>query len=323
MTKDLPYFAYCFTHLNRDHKNGGAPHKPILLLSILQLYDRGVYNDNKIYILPELVSLFKTLWTRLVTTNHHPIFALPFNYMNSEPFWDLIPNLGYERWIEAKGVLRSFKNLTSAVNYASVDNELSDLLQVKENREVLKLSILEKYFPGTTMEYEQQDDESDLLTLLQEDTESYVQKILDLKKNVDENSFQEEVFIRNGIFKREIPKIYNYTCAISGLRLDAVANISMIDACHIVPFADAYNDSLTNGFALCPNLHRAFDRGLIAISENYEVLINNGFIENSTSPYNISQFEGKTLTLPTKNENLPSPQNFANHRKRFNFKAAQ
>jgi len=75
--------------------------------------------------------------------------------------------------------------------------------------------------------------------------------------------FKEEVFIRSGIFKREIPKLYNNTCAISQLRIDATANISMVDACHIVPFSEAYDDTLTNGIALCPNLHRAFDRGLI------------------------------------------------------------
>jgi putative restriction endonuclease len=46
-----------------------------------------------------------------------------------------------------------------------------------------------------------------------------------LKNQVDENAFQEEVFIRGGLFKREIPKIYNNTCAITGLRIDAITNI--------------------------------------------------------------------------------------------------
>lgn len=53
----------------------------------------------------------------------------------------------------------------------------------------------------------------------------------------------------------------------------------MIDACHIVPFSESYNDIVTNGIALCPNLHRAFDSGLISIDENYKVIVSNTFIE--------------------------------------------
>jgi putative restriction endonuclease len=39
----------------------------------------------------------------------------------------------------------------------------------------------------------------------------------------------------------------------------------MVDACHIVPFYKTYNNHPTNGIALCPNLHRAFDKGAIAV----------------------------------------------------------
>lgn len=33
----------------------------------------------------------------------------------------------------------------------------------------------------------------------------------------------------------------------------AITNVSMVDACHIVPFSEGYDDTLTNGIALCPN----------------------------------------------------------------------
>ena len=92
----------------------------------------------------------------------------------------------------------------------------------------------------------------------------------------------------------------------------------MIDACHIVPFSDGYNDTLTNGIALCPNLHRAFDRGLISINDNYEVILNSNFIENS-SAYNLSQFINKQITLPKQIEFHPELENLKQHRLRFNF----
>jgi putative restriction endonuclease len=319
MKKDLSYYIYCFTHLKRDMKNGGAPHKPILILSLIEMFEKQMFYNNQIYILPELVSSFKTHWNELVKTNHHPIFALPFYHLNSEPFWKLIPNLGCEKWIESKSSMRSFNNLTTAVNFTLIDIELKELLEINENRNVLKYAILDKYFPETKMLFGSIIDNSQKIDVLNEPTEIYKQKIIELKNNLNENAFQEEVFVRSGIFKREIPKIYNNTCAISGLRVDAILNVSMIDACHIVPFSEGYNDTLINGFALCPNLHRAFDRGLISISNDYRVLLNNNFVENKDSTLNLNQFKGQLINLPTNNEFHPSLDNFKHHRKRFGF----
>lgn len=121
------------------------------------------------------------------------------------------------------------------------------------------------------------------------------------------------------IFKQEIPKIYDNTCCISGMRIDATSNVSMIDACHIVPFSEAYDDTLTNGIALCPNLHRAFDRGLIAISDDYSVLVKRNFIENSKSVFNLTQFENQKILLPKHETHYPSLENLQFHRNRFHF----
>ncbi len=317
MTEKLSYYIHCFTHLKRDAKNGGAPHKPILLLSVIRLFEKGIFTDNQIPILPELVASFKSIWTELVITNHHPIFAMPFYHMSSELFWKLIANVGCEKWIESKSSMRSLQNLTTAVKFALIDNELAELLLQPKNRDVLKISILDRYFPETKSNYGNSgNDDLPNISLLNESSEEYKRKIIELKNQVDENTFQEEVFVRSGLFKREIPKIYNNTCAISGLRVDAIINVSMVDACHIVPFSDGYDDTLTNGIALCPNLHRAFDRGLLSLSDNYKVILNSKFIE-SNSTYNLSQFEGKQIILPTNIEYYPALENIRQHRKRF------
>ncbi|MFC4198185.1 HNH endonuclease [Pedobacter jamesrossensis] len=39
-----------------------------------------------------------------------------------------------------------------------------------------------------------------------------------------------------------------------------------------VPFNVSHNDKVTNGIALCPNLHRAFDRGLVSISRIKDIV---------------------------------------------------
>ena len=320
MKDKLPYYIHCFTHLKRDFKNGGAPHKPILLLSIIALFEEGILSDNHIYILPELVAAFKSNWSKLVITNHFPIFAMPFYHMSSEPFWTLIPNIGCEKWIESKSSMRSLGNLTIAVQFASINKELSDILLVSEYRDILKISLLDKYFPETKSSYAVSgNNDLSSVSVLYESSKEYKRKIMELKNHVDENCFQEEIFIRGGLFKREIPKIYNNTCAISGLRIDATANVTMVDACHIVPFSEGYDDTLTNGIALCPTLHRAFDRGLILISDNYTVLINKNFVENRTSTYNLYQFESKEIILPNTIDIYPSLENIRKHREKYEF----
>jgi putative restriction endonuclease len=309
MSEKLPYYVHCFTHLKRDAKYGGAPHKPILLLSIIRLFEKGIFINNQIHILPELVASFKSNWSQLVVTNHHPIFAMPFYHMSSEPFWKLVANIGCEKWIESKSSMRSLKNLTTAINFALIDNELAQLLLQPVSRDILKISILDRYFPETKSNYGNNgNDDLPNVSILNEPSEEYKRKIIELKNQVDENAFQEEVFIRGGLFKREIPKIYNNTCAVTGLRIDAITNVSMVDACHIVPFSEG----------LCPNLHRAFDRGLISISDDYKVILNKNFVEG-VSVYNLSQFAGKQILLPNSFEFYPTLDNLSQHRKRFNF----
>jgi putative restriction endonuclease len=320
--KDLIYYINRFESLRRDYKNGGAPHKPILLISIIQAFQEGIYNSSEITITPELVGLFKSNWNKLVNTNHQCLFTLPYYHMSTEPFWQLIPNEGCELWVKSKSSMRSFKNLTTAIKYVLIDNELKELLIKEEESNILIQCLLDKYFTDTKSKF--YSDRNNYITIienqiLEEPKEVYKKRLLKIRQNLDNNAYEEEVFVRSSIFKKEVPKIYKYTCCISGFRIDAVANVSMIDACHIIPFSESFNDTITNGIALCPNLHRAFDRGLISISNDYRVLINNNFSEPNETVYSISQFNGNKLLLPNDNRYYPSLDSLEYHRIKFGF----
>ncbi|MCF8370830.1 MAG: HNH endonuclease [Bacteroidales bacterium] len=322
LEKNLTYYCLKFEKLRRYFKNGGAPHKPILLISLIQAFQQGLYKSKEIFILPELVGLFKSNWNLLVDTNHHCLFTLPFYHLSTEPFWQLKPNAGCELWVKSKSSMRSFANLTTAVKYAIIDAELTSLMLKKEESSILIQFLLEKYFPNTKSNFSQGGNKYILdieKQIVEESQESYKTRLELIRDEIDNDAFQEEVFVRSGIFKREVPRIYNFTCCISGLRVDALDNISMIDACHIVPFSESYNDTISNGIALCPNLHRAFDRGLISIDNNYKVILNGNFSENFDSTYNIKQFEGKVILLPENPNYKPSLESLKSHRERFGF----
>ncbi len=316
----IEYFIHAFTHLHRDSKKGGAPHKPILLLAIIHEYELGRITDNRIFITPELTHSFSVFWNQFVTTEHDQRFALPFYHLSGEKgkWWQLVPNVGCEIWIENPGSMRSFGNLSAAVAYAEIDLNLASLFLIKESRDVLKQMVLKTYFPQkSTQPIGNQEDGylEDLRNEVYEPSAEYKTKLLNLKKRLDPETYQIEVYNRGTIFRREVIKIYNETCCVSELRVSALFTITMVDACHIIPFAKDFDNSLTNGIALCPNLHRAFDRGLISVNENYEVIVSQSFKENTNSEYSFSKIEGKTITLPSDKDFWPSLANFEWHRK--------
>ncbi len=59
----LHKYLHAFGHLHRNM--GLAPHKPILLLSILDEIGRGRITDNEIVLTVELVSAFREYWQAL------------------------------------------------------------------------------------------------------------------------------------------------------------------------------------------------------------------------------------------------------------------
>ncbi len=296
---------------------GKAPHKPVLLLCILQAIQNKLITSNEIYVTPELVCLFKTNWNKLVNTKHVCTFALPFFHLHKErsEIWKLVPKYGYEAIIGMKESISSLTELNNMVAYAKLDDDLFTCMQNEDSNNILQYYLLDQYFPETKERYKVNSIEYlDLFNHIESKilTEAPFDYAKEIKKLIEEKN-EEEVFLRGSLFKREIPRIYNNTCCISGMRINTNLNISMIDACHIVPFSESYDDTITNGIALCPNLHRAFDRGLIAVDSNYKVVVSNTFKEDESN-YSILGFDGKEILLPRLKDYFPLLVNFEWHR---------
>jgi len=76
---------------NLKRANGKAPHKPVLLLALIQEVEEGRISENRVFITPELLASFKEIWSRLVVGNWQPRFFLPFYHLSNEKpkFWFL------------------------------------------------------------------------------------------------------------------------------------------------------------------------------------------------------------------------------------------
>lgn len=74
---------------------------------------------------------------------------------------------------------------------------------------------------------------------------------------------------RAGNFRRKVLDAYEYRCAVTGMQLQ------LVDAAHILPVAvEGSTDATTNGIALSPTMHRAFDNGLIFLDEQRVMRLN-------------------------------------------------
>lgn len=295
-----------FQKLNRGiTQYGKAPHKPILLLSIIDEIENGNIKENKIFITPDFVATFKENFSLLVNTPHKSDFIQPFYYLQSEGFWHIKTKDNEP----IKSFIRSFSLLNDKVDYGFFDEELFLLFSNSETINILKINLLDTYFSETKNQYLKNKGSGYIQDLeqyvLNEKTENY-----GLKLNFDD---EEEQFVRGGLFKKLVPQVYNSTCCISGMKVISNYGFSMIDACHIVPFHISKNDTITNGIALCPNLHRAFDRGLISIDRNYKVVISKHFAEDETNTYSLRKLEGKAILLPFGEIHYPKKEYFEWH----------
>lgn len=312
--EELSKYLFQLKKLRRDRnkKRGDAPHKPVLLLAIIEGIENGDIISNRIAISPELVLSFKDIWSKIVVTDHLQNFAMPFFRLKSDGFWKLHSKHG--SFIPR--TISSFVGLREAIELAEMDKALFDFLLNPISREVIKAELLNHYFPDTKdrLTNSQNDFVNQLKNqVLNNDRLTYAERIAELRSKMQVSDFEEEIYVRNGIFKREIPKLYNYTCAISGLRIEATINAQLVDACHIKPFSISQDDTVGNGFSLTPTLHRAFDRGLITIDEDYLVRISKSIVEND-SVYSLKQFEGKEILLPLEKRFYPLQENLGWHR---------
>lgn len=311
----LAQYLFQLKKMRRDKNKvrGYAPHKPVLLLAIIESIENGDIISNRISITPELVLSFKSIWSKLVVTDHLQNFAMPFFRLKSDGFWKLYSKHG--TFIPRS--ISTFIGLREAVELAEMDKTLFTFLLNPISREVIKRELLDFYFPETKARLIVSDD--DFVSQLQDqvlnnDRFTYAERIAELRSKMNVSDFEEEVYVRSGIFKREIPKFYKYTCAISGLRVEATINAQLVDACHIVPFAISRDDTVGNGFSLTPTIHRAFDRGLITINEDYLVRVSPNITEID-SAYSLKQFEGKQMLLPDNSKHYPLQENFDWHRR--------
>lgn len=79
--------------------------------------------------------------------------------------------------------------------------------------------------------------------------------------------------VRDRIFRKTVVDAYDRKCAITGLQLINGGGRAEVEAAHIKPVSHGGPDSIRNGIALSGTVHWMFDRGLISLSDDLDLLV--------------------------------------------------
>lgn len=134
-----------FSNLNTARKLGTpAPHKAILLLSVMEQIENGQIINNRIILTESLERAFLKLWKKYVGVSviYQPRVATPFWHLQNEPFWKLYLNNGDNlNTISSPYSVNRLRENT----YAIMDQELFKMMQNEDCRAALRVTLIGTY----------------------------------------------------------------------------------------------------------------------------------------------------------------------------------
>jgi putative restriction endonuclease len=275
-------------------KNGLAPHKPLLLLALVDLVEAGKVPGVQLDRTPELTFRFLGYW-RVVAArrSQKPDIRMPFHHLSTQGFWS--PRTADGRVSEAR-------NTTA---WVLLDEGFRAALDDPDYRNAVRRLVITRYFAPA--------EQLGLFAAAGMPTPTDVEVQM-----VEEQAAAAAVVERgrDARFRLIVVAAYNYTCALTGHRLTTVDGATLVDAAHIHQFAKSRNDDPRNGLALSKTAHWLFDHGLWTIGDDFTVEVAEGqFSEHHPQGLGLLSYRNHKLLLPSDKQLWPAAQNLAWHRK--------
>ncbi|HEX5273072.1 MAG TPA: hypothetical protein VFW33_21395, partial [Gemmataceae bacterium] len=206
------------TRLNPDKARGDpAPHKPLLLLVLLDLAEKGQVSRDGLALTPELAFRFCEVWKIVAhRRTQRPDVRYPFHHLKTNGFW---------RALGANGKPSPHRNLTQ---FAAFDPDFRSRLDNPSWREEARRTLI-AIFSGAA-------ERIAFYSLWDIPVPS------DEQLERDRNPPDPEAAAKNGRevrFRLNVVAAYNYTCALTGYRLTTISAGGIVDAAHIHQFADS------------------------------------------------------------------------------------
>jgi putative restriction endonuclease len=116
-------------------------------------------------------------------------------------------------------------------------------------------------------------------------------------------------YSRDASFRQQVLDAYGHRCAVTR------AQMKLVDSAHILPVpSKRSSEHITNGIALAPTIHKAFDNGLIFLNGDYVMQLNEEKVKELTND-NLNAglnemrrvLQGR-IHLPADRQQWPNPQ---------------
>jgi putative restriction endonuclease len=284
-----------------------APHKPLLLLSVMDHIAEGVIKENFIRPTMDLVETFNLYTSLVLPAGWKTSMAHPFPRLQREGFWYRITNPGYDS--DKDYNVTSIAKLQAIYAGAKLDEELFRYMLEPECRLKLRTVLIVTFFASEIRPV--------LLEQSKVNVEAYQysqQLLTELKDEIQDWEVPEKLKVRDQGFRKAIVQLYGHRCAMCGIRMITPDGHTIVEAAHIKPWALSRDDLPTNGLALCRLCHWSFDEGLMSVEKDYEVLVSKQAKNDPNIPGPIMTFADRPILRPSKQLYWPSQDNIGWHR---------
>lgn len=275
------------------------PHKVLMLLAVLDLFDEGVLKENCIPYDPALIERFGEYFRVVAQEGDWCQPAPPFFHLRSAGFWKHKPITGRES--EYASLTTSgggSKRILDNIDYAYFDDDAFAVISTPEGRQYLRQFILQTFFSA--------EEQKKLQMAIQEQARiTKYETLLERPVSTQEDIISPDAFTRNTAFGRMIRRIYDYQCAMCGLRIIGPNGFTPIDAAHLIPWSESHDDSPTNGIALCKLHHWALDAGLVAPTLDFKWAVSSWLDRWRNSERELTRFHRSAILLPREKDHYP------------------
>lgn len=284
----------------RTKARGIAPHKPLMLLTVIDLIESGEISDGWVKYDVRLVSRFRDYWELVLERQRNqPDIPMPFHALGSarDQIWQTFTSDGLPS--KAKATTR----------LCSLDPGLFACFQDPAFRRQARKTLIMIYFTSS---------EQVMLSARLGLQPPRTEEVRVLREQAVEYKARQKKG-RDSRFKSDVLSGYYFTCALTGYRLDTETT-SIVQAAHIHQHAVSGNDDPRNGLALTPDAHWMFDQGLwTAIPKGDDFLVHvakERFTETIPHPQSLAAHHGKPLSFHKNARLRPALEHFRWHAKK-------
>ena len=265
-----------------------APHKPLLVLLTLAYIQQG---RERMILYEEIDEPLRNLLTAFGNKYSHTY--LPFYHLQSDKIWEVegSESSGHH----GRSVPKTKSELISGKFRGGFTPDVYEALKRDESLLVqIAQLVLDEHFTGGLHQ-----DILDSIGLSRE---------IETSKSVKSSNS-----LRYQKFKDAVLNAYGWKCSICEFYIGLGGQHFGLEAAHIHWLSHNGPNEVTNGLALCPNHHKAFDKGAITVSEDYNVVVSGQ--HHGLQAHHMGNLNRTQIYLPHSSSMYPAEERLRWHRK--------